>query len=160
MVDSAQFLRDAEAQLPRLYRVAYGILRARQDAEDASQQALLKAWAARSNARPDTFVPWLMRILVNECRNIQRHRMRMVPSDTIGATATISFTPPDPDVWRAVEALPDALRIPFSLKYLAQCTEQEVAQAMGVPVSTVKNRLSKARKTLREALSDWEVAFE
>lgn len=160
MVSSAQFLREAEAQLPRLYGVAYGILRARQDAEDASQQALMKAWAARDRARPDSFVPWLMRILINECRNIQRHRMRVVPSDTIGAEASVLFTPPDPDLWRAVEALPEALRLPFSLKYLAQCTEREVAQAMRLPVSTVKNRLAKARKELRAALSDWEVDFE
>ena len=159
MVDGALFLRETENRLTRLYQVAYSILRARQDAEDAVQQALLKAWAARGRARPETFGPWLTRIVVNECRNIQRHRMWVIPCEAVAAQAE-AFTTPDPDLWNAVQALPESLRLPFSLKYVAQCTEREVAQAMHLPVSTIKNRLAKARKILRAALTEWEVSFE
>ena len=159
MVDGALFLSETEAKLKRLYQVAYSILRARQDAEDAVQQGLMKAWAARFDAQPETFSPWLMRIVVNECRNIQRHRMRVMPAAAAEETA-VPFSAPDPDLWNAVQALPESLRLPFSLKYVAQFTEREVAQAMRLPVSTIKNRLAKARKVLRAALSDWEVSFE
>lgn len=159
MVDGALFLRETEARLTRLYQAAYSILRARQDAEDAVQQALLKAWVSRGRARPETFGPWLTRIVVNECRNIQRHRMRMVPYEAVAEEGE-AFTPPDPDLWGALQELPESLRLPFSLKYVAQFTEREVAQAMRLPVSTIKNRLAKARKVLRAALAEWEVSLE
>lgn len=159
MVDTASFLRESEAMLGRLYQTAYYVLRARQDAEDAVQQGLMKAWAARGSARPDTFRAWLSRIVVNECRNIQRHRMRVVPSEMV-APKDEAWKPPDPDLAEAVERLPKAIRVPFVLKYVACLTEREVAEAMRVPVSTVKNRLARARKLLRDALADWEVTFE
>lgn len=159
MVDGALFLRETEERLTRLYQVAYSILRTRADAEDAVQQALLKAWAARQRARPETLGPWLTRIVVNECRNIQRQRMWVIPCEAVAAQAE-AFAPPDPDLWNAVQALPENLRLPFSLKYVAQFSEREVAQAMHLPVSTIKNRLAKARKILRAALAEWEVSFE
>lgn len=159
MVDAAAFLRESEAMLAQLYRTAYCMLRVRADAEDAVQQGLMKAWAARERARPETFRAWLARIVVNECHNIQRHRMRVVPSEFI-AQAEADWKPPDPDLADAVANLPDAIRTPFVLKYLACLSEREVAQAMHVPVSTIKNRLAKARRLLRDALADWEVSFE
>ena len=61
MVDGTLFLHETEEKLTRLYQTAYSILRTRQDAEDAVQQALLKAWASRAGAWPETFGPWLMR---------------------------------------------------------------------------------------------------
>lgn len=159
MVENAMFLQETEARFARLYQVAYGILRTRQDAEDAVQQALMKAWAARAGAHPETFGPWLARIVVNECRNIQRYRMRVMPSETVMPEAE-PFTPPDPDLWDAVQALPENLRLPLILKYVAQFTEREVAQALRLPASTVKNRLAKVRKLLRAALNGWEVSLE
>ena len=158
MVDSAFFMRESEAMLTRLYHTAYYMLTSKQDAEDAVQQALMKAWAARDRARPDTFQAWLARITVNECRNIQRHRHRVVPSDTVEQEGT-PFHLPDPDLMTCVQSLPDALRIPFVLKYLACLSEQEVAHALHLPVSTIKNRLYRARQTLRRALEAWEVPF-
>ena len=159
MVEEASFLSETEARFVRLYQVAYSILRTRQDAEDALQQALMKAWAARAGAHPETFGPWLTRIVVNECRNIQRYRMRVTPSEAVMPEPE-AFAPPDPDLWNAVRALPESLRLPLTLKYVAQFTEREVAQAMHLPVSTVKNRLAKARRLLRAALNEWEVSFE
>lgn len=159
MVDAAAFQREAEAMLPRLYQTAYYVLRSRPDAEDAVQQGLMKAWAARGRARPETFGGWLARIVINECRNIQRHRMRVVPTEAMDE-GVADFAPPDPDLAQAVMALPEAVRIPFVLKYLACFSEREVALAVRVPVSTVKNRLAKARRMLREALADEEVSFE
>lgn len=159
MVDETLFLDESRRQFARLYQVAYSILRTRQDAEDALQQALMKAWAARATGRPDTFIPWLTRIVVNECRNIQRYRMRVVPSEA-PAEKTDEFTPPDIDLWHAIAALPEYLRVPFTLKYVTELTEREVAHATKLPLYTVKNRLKKARKVLRESLTGWEVSFK
>ena len=159
MIDETLFTEETKRHFTRLYQAAYGILRTRQDAEDALQQALVKAWAARAGGRADTFIPWLTRIVVNECRNIQRYRQRIVPSDTFAEEAD-PFHPPDIDLWHAVAALPDDLRVPFTLKYVTELSEREVARATQLPLYTVKNRLKKARKVLRESLSEWEVSFE
>lgn len=159
MVDNAFFLHETEAMLTRLYNTAYSILRSRVDAEDAVQQGLLKAWSARNHARADTFRAWLARIVVNECRNVQRFRMRVIPFETVHPPET-PFSPPNLDLSDAIAQLPEMIRIPFILKYLVCLSEQEVAFALRLPKTTVKNRLSKARKILRDTLADWEVIFE
>ena len=159
MVDAVQFQREAEALLPALYRISYGILRARQDAEDAVQQALLKAWAGKHRAAQEAFRAWLTRIVINESRNIQRHRMRVVPSDTLPEGSSPAFDAPDLDVMEAVYRLPERLRVPFLMKYAAEYKEREIAQATRLPLSTVKNRLARARQLLRDDLSDQEVSF-
>ena len=152
MMDKARFMREAEPLLTKLYGIAYCILRSRADAEDAVQQGLLKAWAARERIRAATFQPWVTRIVIHECRNIQRHRARVVPSDTPAAAE--GFVPPDPAVMMAVLALPDKLRVPFSLKYVGNYREREIADALRLPLSTIKSRLARARRTLRDALTE------
>lgn len=159
MVDSSLFLQESEAMLTRLYAMAYHILSSKADAEDAVQQGLMKAWAAKNSVQKDKFKGWLARIIVNECRNIQRYRMRIVPSETVQQKQS-TFAPPDIDLMDAIQQLPDAIRIPFILKYQACLTEEEVAFSMRLPKSTIKNRLSKARKMLRNSLTEWEVSFE
>ncbi len=68
--------------------------------------------------------------------------------------------PPDyQELYDAVFALPEDLRLPLLLKYVQDLSEKEGAQALGIPVTTFKNRLHRARKTLRKNL-DREVTFE
>lgn len=159
MVEREQFSVESKAMLSQLYGTAYYILRARADAEDAVQQGLMKAWAAREKCRAETFRPWLVRIVINECHNIQRHRMRIVPMEQMADYAE-TFEPPDPNIAEALHALPDVLRLPVVLKYLAGFKEREVAYAMRLPVSTIKSRLTKARKLLRGSLAEGEVSFD
>ena len=151
-MDAARFMGEAQPMLPKLYRIAYCVLRSRADAEDAVQQGMLKAWAAKDKIRPDSFRPWVTRIVINESRNIQRYRLRVAPSDA--PPAEEPFEPPDPDVMEAVYALPENFRIPFALKYVGNYREREVAGALRLPLSTVKSRLARARQALRGALTE------
>ena len=157
-MDNAAFAARIAPMLKPLYYTAYYILRTRSDAEDAVQQGVMKAWAARDRARADMFKTWLTRIVINECRNIQRRWMRETPTE-IKVLPLESDPPLDIDLQNAVNGLPDMIRIPFLLKYLTDLTEKETAQALRLPVSTVKNRLARARKCLRDELIDWEVSF-
>ena len=162
MVDEAMFTREVEALLPVMYRVSMNILHREGDAQDAMQQALTKAWEKRAGVRPDYFRPWLMRIAVNECHNIHRHRRRVTPVAWAGQWQGVD--PPSVeaavDIQNALHRLPEKVRIPFLLKYLAEYTEAEVAAILKIPKTTVKNRLHKARQELRSYLSDWEVMFK
>lgn len=157
MADRQEYERVAQEALPMLYRIAMGILRSDADARDAVQQALLKGWEKKENARPGKFRGYLTRILVNECRNIQRYRMRVFPAEVPPAVESM---PPDyQDLYDAIYALPEDLRLPLLLKYARDLSEKEAAAALGIPVTTFKNRLHRARKALRNTL-DREVMFE
>lgn len=157
MVTQEAFERTAKELLPVLYKMAMGLLRCDADARDAVQTALLKGWERRMDARAETFRGYLTRILINACRDTQRRRMRVFPAELPPAAA-----PPAPDygaLYAALDALPEHLRLPVYLKYLHDYSEKEAALALGVPVTTFKNRLHRARKALRRAL-EREVTFE
>ena len=158
MVDEVTYTAESAAHLSILYRVAMSILHSDADAQDAVQQGLLKAWAKRAKARPECFRAWLTKITVNECHNIQRYRKRVYPVDTVRATD--GYEPPDMELYEAIGAMGEKLRIPLLLKYRENYSEKEIAQALGIPISTVKSRLYRARVTLTKSLKDMEVAFE
>ncbi len=157
MIPDSMFTDGASALLPALYRIALSVLRHPQDAQDAVQQGMLNAWAARGRADPRNLRAWLTRIVINECRNIQRHRMRVLPTDALEETG---YTPPDRQLADAVRALPEPLRVPLLLKYMEGYSEKEIAYTLHAPVSTVKSRLYRARRALQKTLSDEEVSFE
>lgn len=161
MVDKAAFTLQSQEMLPALYRMCMNILRSDADAQDAVQQCLLKGWAHRADVSQDRLRPWLMRIAVNECRNIQRYRKRVYPAPA--PEPSRPFYPPDADLWElseAIDRMDQRLRVPLLLKYRENYTEKEIAAVLRVPVSTVKNRLYSARRVLQKSLADLEVAFE
>lgn len=161
-MDKAEFTRAIEGMLPALYRVSASILRSRADAEDAVQQALLKAWASRDRLRADTMRAYVTRIAVNECRNIQRYRMRVTPVDANGEDAgrEPAFDPSDHAVREALDALREDLRTPLLLKYMEGYSEREAASALNLALPAFKSRLYRARKELKKLLTDWEVRFQ
>lgn len=156
MVEDGRFTEETKTILPTLYRICMSMLGSEADAQDAVQQALMKAWEKRASVRPDRFRAWLTRISINECRNIQRHRMRVEPAD-MGKEIS-PYIPPDVELAEAVQSLPDNLRIPLLLKYMEAWTEKEIAAALRLPQTTVKNRLYRARRALEKTLTE-EVTF-
>ena len=157
MADRQEYERVAAESLSALYKIAMGMLRQEADARDAVQQALLKGWEKKESAREGMFRWYLTRILINECHNIQRQRMRVFPVET--PPAVENENPDYTDLYAAIHALPEELRLPVLVKYLQGASEKEGAMALGIPVTTFKNRLHRARKVLRKML-DQEVMFE
>lgn len=159
-MEPSAFSRIAEENMQGLYRLSFSILHTRHDAQDAVQQGLLRAWEKREAARPEQFRAWLTRIVINECHNIQRRRMRVVPMDELPERAAPEeIDAAAGELKSAVDALPEKLRVPLLLRYMERYSEKEIAQTLGVPVTTVKNRLFRARRAVRAEL-DEEVTFE
>lgn len=150
MMPDILFSEQAEAMLPSLHRICMSILHQRADAQDAVQGALLKAWEKRGSVTPERFRPWLTRIAINECRNIQRRRMRVVPTDRFDEREQ----PRELGLAEAIGGLPEKLRTPLLLKYMEGYAEREIAASLGVPVTTVKSRLYRARRALADALGE------
>jgi RNA polymerase sigma-70 factor (ECF subfamily) len=150
-----RFGRLLDASLDRCFRLAAVILGNRLDAEDAVEDAALRAWRHFDALRdPDRFDAWFSRIVVNVCRDRFRQRR--------GLPATLAFDPPsasDP-ITESVEraALHQALatltpehRAVIALHYLEGLTVDQVADRIGIRAGTVKSRLHYGIGELRAA---------
>lgn len=150
------------------FRVAFLLLGSPADAEDAAQEAFVKAYAALERFRPDRpFRPWLLEIVGNEARNRRRslgRRARLLdragtllrggaaPPDTAAAEAVVLAGETRAEVRRALGALRREERAVVTCRYLLDLSEAETAAALGIPVGTVKSRLSRGLARLREEL--------
>lgn len=159
MLDDASFVAEIQAMTDTLYRVSVSILRQAYDAQDAVQQALVNAWAARSRVDLAHFRPWLMRIVINECRNVQRKRMRVSPSDQMERYAA-PLPGPDNALSDALDRMPEKLRLPLVLKYAEGFSENEIASALRLPATTIKGRLHRGRNALKKEWTLGEEAVE
>ncbi len=157
MIQEAFFVTQVQGMQDMLYRISVSLLRRDQDAQDAVQQALMKAWAAKWKAEEDYFRPWLTRIVINECHTLLRKRKR---EQSLPQGQGYS-PPPDIDLRDALERLPEKLRVPLLLHSLEGFTMEEIASIQKVPVSTVKGRLYRGRKALHDQLYEKEAcAYE
>jgi len=157
MISVEQFTEETLALTPALYRLSMSILRHEADCKDAVQQALFKAWSTRDRVDPARFRPYLTRIVINECRNIQRQRMRVSPVTEVISTGE-EHQPEESELSAAIALLPENLRTPVLLYYMENFTAKETARALGITATAVKNRLFRARRALKQRLVDWEVA--
>lgn len=158
MLSAEAYVKTTEAALNGLYKLAVSILRHGPDAQDAVQQALLKTWERRASIREDSFRAYLTRVVINECRNIQRHRMRVAPQE-LPTLAAPEAPEEHRELYEAISALPERYQLPIMLKYLNGLSEKEAASTLKIPVTAFKSRLHRARKALKEQLSR-EVVFE
>lgn len=148
------FIEQVTALTNMLYRVSYGLLANPEDQADAVQESIRKALCKRESLRDDQFFrTWLVRILINECRNIQRRGGREIPAEEIVLAA-----PPEAnrELYEALMALPDKYRLPVMLHYIEGYAVMEIARMLRVPEGTVKTRLRKARGLLKALLQDEE----
>jgi RNA polymerase sigma-70 factor (ECF subfamily) len=152
-----------------LYRAARSILRDEAEAEDAVQEAYLRAYGAMGGFRDEAKLStWLVRIVVNEALGRARKRRRIAEVIPLGGeTAEESMTPtnqeqPERDALRAetrrllerrIDALPEAFRAVFALRALEEMSVEETAAALAIPAATVRTRYFRARSLLREALA-------
>lgn len=150
-MNDADFTGLCRELMPGMYRMSLSMLQHHADAQDAVQQALMKAWARRHTVRTGAEKAWLMRIVINECHNIHRQRKRMQPVEHLPERG---YTPPDTALRDAMEALPAKWRLPLLLKYMEGMSEMEVAKALGITQSAVKGRLFRARKALEKTLKE------
>lgn len=147
------------------YRVAYLVTRDAGDAEEALQDAFLKAFRALHRFRRGAdFRPWLLKIVTNEARTKRRSRLR----HTAIATRAIEREPrpslaPSPEsrvlseeqrsrLQAAVDRLPEKLRVVVTCRYLLELSEEETASTLGIRPGTVKSRLSRALEKLEARL--------
>jgi RNA polymerase sigma-70 factor (ECF subfamily) len=141
------------------FRVAYGVLRHREDAEDAAQEAFTRAYRRFSQLRDRTrFRAWVVKATWRTAIT-KYHERRRRGGRELGIDVE-AVSPQSADaaeragrLWRAIDTLPEKLRITVILAGIEGHNIREVAALLGVPEGTVKRRLFDARHQLKEKLS-------
>jgi RNA polymerase sigma-70 factor (ECF subfamily) len=165
--------RDAYGELVRrhqsaVYNIAYRLVGERQTALDLTQEAFVRAFRALDSfdrARP--FAPWLHRIATNAALNwLERKRVPTVPleRDNADRASEIPDESHEPErvviaseqnarVRRAILGLPPRQRAVIELRHFQDLSYDEIATALGIPLSNVKSDLFRARQALRQTLA-------
>ena len=156
----------------RLFRIARAVVRDEAEAEDVLQEAYARAFAAIANFRGEAGIAtWLTRIVLNEAHGRLRRRRLTVELEQVEAaqeSAQVLNFPgmtksenPEADaaraqirriLERAVDALPEPFRLVFILREVEELSVEETADHLNLRVETVKTRMHRARRRLREAL--------
>ena len=155
------------------FRVAFSVLRQREDAEDVAQEAFAKAYRSFQQLRDrERFRAWLVRMTWRMALDRQRANRRRFARETPEGefveaglqtrrdqttTDTLVARERAEQLWQAIDALPEKLRLVIVLAGIEGHDIREVATLLDVPDGTVKSRLFLARKQLRERLS-WMAA--
>jgi RNA polymerase sigma-70 factor (ECF subfamily) len=147
-----------EPLLDPAYRLAFSMLKEREAAEDAVQEAALKALQNVRKLRSDTVTlrPWFFTIVANQCRSTRRSRWWAVvrlgdlaPSKSPENTLTEERI----DLARAMAQIPADQRLALALRYYLDLPMEEVAGVIGISLAAAKSRVRRALTTLAPALT-------
>lgn len=159
-----------------LYRIARSVLPNDQEAEDAVQETLIRAFTGLRNFRADSSLrTWLTRIVLNEAIRRRRRRPVMVDLGELQSaqerarrplhSASLTARERDPEraaaqsqirkmLESAIDGLPASFRIVFVMRHVEEMSTADTAALLGIREETVKTRLHRARRMLRERLGD------
>ena len=159
-----KFMRHAMAAHGNsVYLVALAQTRSEADAQDVAQDVFCRLLTDGTAFTGDEHLKaWLLRVTVNRCHEFHRSPWsRRVESADELAQLPAPYAPAEDaalvelranPVWQALQALPEKLRVVALLHYVEECTTEEIARIVGSPPATVRTRLHRARKQMRETL--------
>jgi RNA polymerase sigma-70 factor, ECF subfamily len=171
--DTDAFVELSKRHANKVFQATYRVTRNRQDAEDALQDALLNAFTHMKNFEGrSSFSTWLTRIAINSALMILRKKRNCseIPIDDNdgGVGNSVPWEPrsplDDPEIHyvrgerhkllrKAIHQLPPAYREVIQLRQAKEHSVREIAQSLGITVSAVKSRLSRAKSALRTSMA-------
>ncbi len=151
---------------PSIYKLAYMMMGSEQDTKDVMQETFIKVFKSMTHFRGECSVrTWVSRIAVNTCKDMLRaqNRYQLLCTDDETLFLQIPDTAPSPEeravtkekreaVWEAVKTLPTEFKIVIVLCDLQGLSYIETAQALNLPLGTVKSRLNRARNLILKKL--------
>lgn len=133
-----------------LFRLCFVLLRNRQDAEDAVQDCFMRYLSKAPHFESGKHEKaWLLRVASNHCKNVLRFR-HAHPSVSIEEIQPFSETESDREILTVLLALPCNYKTVLQLYYIEGYKTAEIASVLHLSLSTVKKRLEKGRKLLKE----------
>ena len=144
-------------------RVAMAVTRNKMSAADAVQEAFIRVYKNMQTFDLDkAFEPWFYRILINECSRILGKNSNMTLIDdfienNIESSSEDKYNFEEYEtLYKAIESLEDNNKIPIILKYLRGFKESEIAEILGININTIKSRLFKGRRKLKNVIERLE----
>lgn len=174
--DPAAFEQLVRAYEAELFRLGYRMLGDRGDAQDAVQESMILAWRRLPSLRdPQVFRAWIYQLMTRRCLNVLRVQARRgtdvssgpdFETKTAAGTALGAGSPQSPAATAQAGALMDGLTVALSalpseqracwvLHELHDLSYPAIAYAIGVPVSTVRGRIARARVQLAKGMKAW-----
>ena len=155
MLSTEEFKRCAQEYMDMVFRVAFSCLRSQTDAEDVTQEVLLRLYETDYVFESRAHIKnWLVKVTYNECRKFWRRLWRR-HENIDDYVEQLAFEETDcQDLFTAVMKLDRAKRIVVVLYYLEGYQIQEIAGILKIPPGTVGTRLARARKELRKYLEE------
>ena len=166
-MDKSLFAEQVLSAEKQLYGTAKSILDNEADCADAVQNAIVKAYAKLHTLKKEEFFKtWLTRILINECYQIQRKKMREIPQNpqegfsdiyegnSIGKSGVGNLWqgPAHSEIYDSLMQFKDSYRLPVVLHYVEGYSVKETADILKLSENAVKQRLLRGRRELRELL--------
>ncbi len=151
-MNDRDYMARVRAMEGRLYRIAQAMLWRDADCADAIQEAVFRGWMKKGQINePAYFETWLIRILINQCKDVLRRRRRdPLPLDI--ETGQEDRLCEDVHLRACLKRLPEEYRIPLLLHHLEGYSIRDVAKMLCLPEKRVTARLYRARKALRALL--------
>lgn len=156
--DKESFRYFYEAYAESAIRTASAITKNREMAKDAVQETFIRVYRQINNYNPDyPFNPWFYRILTNECLRLLKKESSLSTFEhpNLENNSAISIESFDrlSILYNTIQSLDDIHRIPLILKYVQGFTEKEIADILSLNQNTLKSRLFKGRKRLKDQLN-------
>ncbi|KHF39927.1 sigma-70 family RNA polymerase sigma factor [Halalkalibacter okhensis] len=136
-----------------MYRVAKSMLSRDEDCADAIQEAILKAFQSIHTLRePTYFKTWLIRILINECRQLIRQRKNLIPFEDLVEPYSNDKGYEKIEIEQMLAPLPEEQRQLLKLFHIEDISVVDLALIYGEPENTIKTKLRRARENMRNVL--------
>lgn len=168
--DTQAFAQLAGQQQAYMYNLAYRLLGEAEEARDLAQEALLKVWQMLPSFRGEArFTTWLYRLVINLGLNRLARRHREPPKTSLddcqlADASNLGANPQEIQdanelqefIWAQVDRLPEKYRLVLTLYYQHECSYEEIARLLQLPLNTVKTHLARARQMLAGQLAGIE----
>ena len=138
-----------------VFRVAFGYMKNRDDADDITQNVFLKLFKSDTAfENPEHLRSWLIRVTANECKSIFRAPWRKTENIEDYAEQLAMPTPKHTELLSTVMGMPEKYRVIIYLFYYEEYSTEEIAGLLGIPPATVRTRLARGRKRLKNILTE------
>lgn len=151
--DAEAFIALMEQNRQSMIRIAFAYLGNEEDVADAMQETILSAFEKLDTLRrAEYFRTWLIRILINQCIAMRRHRSRTVPMNGAEEASQFYDFSTDLEFNDLLRTLPEDSRLIFQMYYGEQFSIGEIAQLLHMNENTVKSKIHRGREQLRSQM--------
>lgn len=152
--DEQAFLQLMKLHKNALYRTAFAFLKNEHDAIEAMQEVTFRAYQKIHTVKEPTYMKtWLIRIMINYCQDQLKKKKRFTSNEMLAEIGT-SSDDSKLEIEEAIASLSNAEQQLIFLKYYQNTKIKEIAELEKIPEGTVKSRLHKALKSLRNFLTE------